>query len=213
MWVSEREKRKIRERFELENLKKEILKKDLESDLKKMKLNYQKEATTIVEIPFIDEKIFVEVPSFVFKRSGGKIVESSLKLVMLKYLINLSSLSCATQTDIVSFKELGVQTHDIVRSLVGGFAYDPGSFFRCGEEIGGHFSSHTSGSISFFVLPKIELLFRFKEGEENRSADVDVYISRNATFFLSSAELRYLAKIVVRKILKVAKRMFSEYSF
>lgn len=212
MWLSERQKRKALIKKELDHLKKEILEEDVESLFKSVNFSYQKKDGLNVEIPFLDETICLNIPSFTFtKRSGGNL-DTQLKVILLKYLKAMKLLHRNEDESFVSLKDLNI-SGNVTKSLEKAFAYDARSLMTCALAIGGKTASSRDKSITFSVLPGVKFLFVFSEAEEQKNAELEVFVPKRCLNVFFHRDLIYLTRTLIRKILKEAKRTLSEDSF
>ncbi len=213
MWVSERERRKAAIKKEVEELKREIDLSQIEPFFKRLNINYRKGEEQILEIPFIGDLIILRIPSFTFKKVGGASLDTPLKAIILRYLKNLPEVAEGKEEDYRNLEELGVSLSKALKPLKRAFSYDQSFFFKCGTSLGGVRLKERDSPVLFSLLPGIESLFFFKEGEEEKGPELSIYFQKKATNIFSSSELLYMTKVLVRKILKEAKKAFSEYSF
>ncbi|MCX7857453.1 MAG: DUF3786 domain-containing protein [Deltaproteobacteria bacterium] len=209
MWVSEKEKRTRLIKQELTTLKRELVKKDLENLLLNANLDYRQEHGLLVNVPFFDEVIELGIPSFSFRKSRGN-VDTLLKIVILKYLKNLEKINDEKFFDFVNLRELSLIKAKTLKSIERLFAYDAKSFLRYGIALGGKEMAYSDTSIIFTILPGVEILFVFREAEEEREAKLDVLVKKNIQQIFSETELLYLTKIIIKKILNYAKLKMCE---
>ncbi|MCS7281403.1 MAG: DUF3786 domain-containing protein [Desulfobacterota bacterium] len=210
MWQSKRQK-KLAQKKELETLRREIQKEELEKLLPKTNLKYEKDKTLLVEIPFLSEKVAVEIPSLLFKKEGTRTMEMPSKIILLKYLKNLGAL--VSLCELSNLRKLTFFNEGVKRSVEKAFGNDLDLFIKCALSLGGQISKDPWHFVTFSVLPGVKLLMRLSEANEEKPANLEVYVPETLFGIFSPEEINYLAKYTLRKLLKEGKRLVSEDSF
>lgn len=209
MWISEREKRKRAIKKELELLKEEILRKGTESLLRRSNLLSERKNGLTFEVPFFDERVIIEIPSFTFRKTSGGKVDLVAKIILLRYLKEAISFSKEKDEPFVNLKELGILPKRATASVEKAFSYDSKGFLRCGETIAGEKAHSQSCGLFFPVLPHVRFLLTFSEAEEEKKANLEVFVPKSFLQIFPPAETVYLVQVLLRKIIKEGKKYYS----
>ncbi|HUJ90142.1 MAG TPA: DUF3786 domain-containing protein [Syntrophorhabdales bacterium] len=194
----------------------ELRNSDLAERLQRASFAYKVEdGQYVVESPFFEETIVLEIPRFSFRSEQGSNVTLATKILILHYLLKASGKPLGQ--DRIPYEDipgcrpyLPVFERRVVRPLVSAFGFDRNLFRSAGEALRGTPESYGDVSFTLHALPMIPFTFILWEADEEFPASVKVLFDPSIDTYLPLEDITVLSKLAVVRIIKAARKGYQE---
>ncbi|MGD0230423.1 MAG: DUF3786 domain-containing protein [Syntrophorhabdales bacterium] len=168
-----------------------------------------------VSVPFFDETIDITIPGLTFKNTRGTNITLTARIIILHYIIHASG--SPVGTELVPYEDipgcrpyLPVFERRVTRPLIGAFGYARDAFVAAGKTLGGREEEYGSGSFTLRAFPRLPVTFILWEGEEDFPPSIKVLFDRSIHTYLPLEDIVVISKMAATRILKEAKKEYSE---
>ena len=189
---------------------------DLPELLKKASVAYKVENDQyVVEAPFFEETIILEIPRFAFRSREGSNVTLATKILILHYFLKASGQPLGQEKipyeDIPGCRPyLPVFERRVVRPLMSAFGFDRDLFRSAGEALGGTPESYGDVSFTLHALPMVPLTFILWEGDQEFPPSLKVLFDPSIDTYLPLEDITVLSKLAAVRIIKAARKNYRE---
>jgi hypothetical protein len=194
----------------------QLLNSDLEDRFRKASVMYRAEnGRHLVECPFFDETIAIEVPRFSFRSALGSNVTLATKIVLLHYILTASGRPLGG--DKIPYEDIpGCRPYQpvferrVVRPLVSAFGFDRDAFSAAGEALGATKESFGDASFTVHALPMVPLTFILWEGDQEFPPSVKTLFDPSVDAYLPLEDITVISKLAAVRIIKAARKSYQE---
>lgn len=165
-----------------------------------------------IEVPFLGRNYRVDISSRRVKDPTGKEVSPFLKVLLLHYIVGLSS--AKADEDWLSFRQLrGGATYypafatRTIRRLREEFNRKEENFRKAAEAIGGEELTFKDISFAFYVFPRVRLAVILHCATDEFGTDANILYDKAAAAHLETEDLAVCGALLVSDLVKVAKQM------
>jgi hypothetical protein len=171
-------------------------------------------AKTVIEVPFFDEIIFVDVPGFSFKSSKSTSVSLVSKIIILHYLIKASG--DALPGDQISYGDipgarpyLPVFEKRVTKPLVSAFGYNRDAFLESGLAVGGKQEEYGNASFTLSAFPRVPITFILWEGDEEFRPSVKTLFNPSISGYLPLEDIAVISRLAATRVIKAARMKYA----
>ena len=169
----------------------------------------------LVYVPYFDETITLNIPSFSFSSSSGANITLVARIIILHYINNASGIPVAGEKiaygDIPSCMHYApVFEKRVLKPLVNAFGYDKYTFLEAGRLLGAKEEEFGDASFTLFAFPKIPITFTLWEGDSEFQPSAKALFDPSITGYLPLEDIVVIAKLAAGRILKTAMKKFAE---
>ena len=194
----------------------QLLNSDLEDRFRKASVMYRAEnGRHLVECPFFDETIAIEVPRFSFRSALGSNVTLATKIVLLHYILTASGRPLGG--DKIPYEDIpGCRPYQpvferrVVRPLVSAFGFDRDAFSAAAEALGATKESFGDASFTVHALPMVPLTFILWEGDQEFPPSVKTLFDPSVDAYLPLEDITVISKLAAVRIIKAARKSYQE---
>ena len=189
---------------------------DLDDRLHKASVAYTvDQGQYLVECPFFDETIVIEIPRFSFRSKQGSNITLATKILILHYLLNASgrpfSGEMTPYEDIPGCRPyLPVFERRVARPLVSAFGFDRDLFRTAGEALGAAQESFGDASFTLHALPMVPLTFILWEGDQEFPPSLKILFDPSIDEYLPLEDITVISKLAAVRIIKAARKSYQE---
>jgi hypothetical protein len=169
----------------------------------------------LVECPFFDETIFIEIPRFSFRSKQGSNITLATKILILHYLLNASGRPLGAEK--IPYEDIPgcrpyfpVFERRVVRPLISAFGFDRDLFRASGEALGGASESYGDVSFTLHALPMVPLTFILWEGDAEFPPSLKILFDPSIDEYLPLEDITVISKLAAVRIIKAARKTFQE---
>ena len=169
----------------------------------------------LVECPFFDETIAIEVPRFSFRSALGSNVTLATKIVLLHYILTASGRPLGG--DKIPYEDIpGCRPYQpvferrVVRPLVSAFGFDRDAFSAAAEALGATKESFGDASFTVHALPMVPLTFILWEGDQEFPPSVKTLFDPSVDAYLPLEDITVVSKLAAVRIIKAARKSYQE---
>lgn len=169
----------------------------------------------LVYVPYFDETITFNIPSFSFSSSSGANITLVARIIILHYINNASGIPFAGEK--VAYGDIPSCMHydpvfnkRVLKPLVSAFGYDKYAFLEAGRSLGAKEDEFGDASFTLFALPKIPVTFILWEGDSEFQPSAKALFDPSITGYLPLEDIVVIAKLAAGRILKTAMKKFAE---
>jgi len=189
---------------------------DLEDRFRKASVMYRAEdGRYLVECPFFDETIAIEVPLFSFRSTQGSNVTLAARIVLLHYILTASGRPLGE--DKIPYGDIpGCRPYQpvferrVVRPLVSAFGFDRDAFGAAGEALGATKESFGDASFTAHALPMVPLTFILWEGDQEFPPSIKILFDPSVDAYLPLEDITVVSKLAAVRIIKAARKSYQE---
>ena len=189
---------------------------DLDDRLHKASVAYTvDQGQYLVECPFFDEPIVIEIPRFSFRSKQGSNITLATKILILYYLLNASGRPLGGEMtpyeDIPGCRPyLPVFERRVARPLVSAFGFDRDLFRTAGEALGAAQESFGDASFTLHALPMVPLTFILWEGDQEFPPSLKILFDPSIDEYLPLEDITVISKLAAVRIIKAARKSYQE---
>ena len=194
----------------------ELRTSDLDDRLRKASVAFTVDhGQYLVECPFFDETIFIEIPQFLFRSKQGSTVTLATKILILHYLGNASGRPLGGEMipyeDIPGCRPyLPVFERRVARPLILAFGFDRDLFRAAGESLGGVSEAYGDVSFALHALPMVPLTFILWEGDQEFPPSLKTLFDPSIDTYLPLEDITVVSKLAAVRIIKAARKSYQE---
>lgn len=173
--------------------------------------------TPIIEVPYFDETITIDLGQFSFHSSKGSNVTLVTKILLLHYINNASGIPLSGEK--VAYGDIPACMHyepvfakRVLKPLQSAFGYDRYIFFEAGLTLNGKEETYGDASFTLFAFPKVPITFIIWEGDEEFPPSARVLFDPSITGYLPLEDIVVIAKLAAARILKTARKQHIDES-
>lgn len=187
---------------------------DLVERLRKASVAYRiEEGGYIVESPFFEETIIIDIPRFSFRSAQDSNVTLAAKILILHYLLKASGEPLGKEKipyeDIPGCRPyLPVFERRVIRPLISAFGFERDPFRSAGEALGGAPEDYGDASFTLRALPMVPLTFILWEGDQEFPPSVKVLFDPSIDRYIPLEDITVLSKLAAVRIIKAAKKSY-----
>ncbi len=166
---------------------------------------------TIIEVPYFDEIITMNIPRCSFESSKKTNVTLVTKIIILHYINSASGIPLAGER--VAYGDIPQCMHyepvfakRVLKPLQNAFRYDKYAFLEAGTALGGKKEEYGDASFTLFAFPKIPITFIIWEGDEEFPPSAKALFDPSVTGYLPLEDIVVIAKLAASRILKTAHK-------
>ena len=189
---------------------------DLDDRLHKASVAYTvDQGQYLVECPFFDETIVIEIPRFSFRSKQGSNITLATKILILHYLLNASGRPLGGEMtpyeDIPGCRPyLPVFERRVTRPLILAFGFDRDLFRTAGEALGATRESFGDVSFTLHALPMVPLIFILWEGDQEFPPSLKILFDPSIDTYLPLEDVTVISKLAAVRIIKAARKSYQE---
>jgi hypothetical protein len=189
---------------------------DLDDRLRKALVAYTvDQGQYLVECPFFDETVFIEIPRFSFRSKQGSNITLATKILLLHYFLNASGQPFGGEMipyeDIPGCRPyLPVFERRVTRPLILAFGFDRDLFRTAGEALGATRESFGDASFTLHALPMVPLTFILWEGDQEFPPSLKILFDPSIDNYLPLEDITVISKLAAVRIMKAARKSYQE---
>lgn len=175
----------------------------------------QKGDSLRVHVPYFDETITLDIPSFSFSSSRGANITLVARIIILHYINTASGIPLTGEK--VAFGDIPACMHydpvfekRVLKPLVRAFGYDRYAFLDAGRSLGSKEEQFGDASLTLFAFPKVPITFVLWEGDTEFPPSAKALFDPSITGYLPLEDIVVIAKLAAGRILKTAMKNFAE---
>ena len=167
--------------------------------------------TPVIEIPYFDEIIGIQIPQFLFRSSKGSNVTLVTKILLLHYINNASGIPLSGEKvaygDIPACMHYApVFTKRVLKPLEMAFGNDKYAFLEAGLALNAKKEEYGDASFTLFAFPKVPITFILWEGDEEFPPSAKALFDPSVTGYLPFEDIVFIAKLAAARIMKAARK-------
>ncbi len=195
----------------------ELRASDIEERCRKANVEYKPEAGLyLVECPFFDETIMVEIPRCDFRSKSGSNITLVAKIMILHYLLRASG-NPVGQEEKIPYDDvpgcrsyLSVFERRTVRPLIAAFGFSRDAFREAGQALGAIEEPYGDASFTIKAFPMVPITFILWEGDEEFPPSAKILFDPSIDSYLPLEDITVVSKLAAVRILKAARKAYSE---
>ncbi len=169
----------------------------------------------LLEIPFFDDTITMDLPSFVFKSSRSANISLVTRILIMHYINNATGIPLGGEK--VAYGDIPACMHyepvfakRVQKPLQNAFGFDRHAFLEAGVAMGGKEEEYGDASFTLFALPKIPITFILWEGDDEFPPSAKVLFDPSIVGYLPFEDIVFIAKLATARILKTAHKLHND---
>ena len=195
----------------------ELRMSDIEDRLGKAHVDYKTEqGQYLVECPFFDETILLEIPRCDFRSASGSNVTLVAKIMFLHYLLRASG-NPVGQEEKIPYDDvpgcrsyLSVFERRTVRPLIAAFGFNRDAFRDAGRALGAAEETYGDASFTIKAFPMVPITFILWEGDEEFPPSMRILFDPSIDSYLPLEDVTVISKLAVVRILKAARKAYTQ---
>ena len=195
----------------------ELRTSDVEDRLRKAHVQYTAgQGQYLVECPFFDETILVEIPRCTFHSKSGSNVTLATKILISHYLLRASGNPVGGEKkipyeDVPGCRSyLSVFERRTVRPLITAFGLNRDAFREAGHALGATEESYGDASFTIKAFPMVPITFILWEGDEEFPPSVKILFDPAIDSYLPLEDITVISKLAVVRIIRAARKSYQE---
>jgi len=175
----------------------------------------QKGDSLRVYVPYFDETITLDIPSFSFSSSRGANITLVTRIIILHYINTASGIPLTGEK--VAYGDIPACMHydpvfekRVLKPLVRAFGYDRYAFLDAGRGLGSREEQFGDASLTLFAFPKVPITFVLWEGDAEFPPSAKALFDPSITGYLPLEDIVVISKLAAGRILKTAMKNFAE---
>jgi hypothetical protein len=195
----------------------ELRTSDIEDRLRKAHVEYKPEKDHyLVECPFFDETILIEIPRCDFHSKSGGNITLVTKIMLLHYLLRASGDPVGGEEkipydDVPGCRSyLSVFERRTVRPLITAFGFNREAFREAGRALGATEETYGDASFTIKAFPMVPITFILWEGDEEFQPSMRILFDPSIDRYLPLEDITVVSKLAAVRILKAARKTYNE---